>query len=486
MKMLLEHHAKLLSDRGLDVETLANLGVVSSKRLGGDCIAIPYVKGGVVVNHKYRTLGDRKEFGQDAGAVKCLWNRDVLTDDTLAHEPVIVTEGEFDAVAAMMAGFPRTVSVPDGAPKEAIGDGETRKYTYLDDADADLRDVREFILAVDGDGPGAALLHDLSHRLGRARCRWVEYPLARDRSRRLKDLNEVLVEYGIEGVQKTIRRAQYVRVSGVFRMSELPPVPEREPHRIGILGLEPHYNARLGDFTVCTGIPSMGKTAFVNDVCCNLVASHKWPVAFASFEQAPQVDHRRNLRTWHGRKLVRQMDRHEIEAADKWIDQWFSFIVPDEDEDADLGWALERCATAVLRYSAKVVVIDPWNEMDHVRPPDMSLTEYTGFAIKQFKKFAKKYGVHLIVVAHPSKQKKNDDGTFNIPSLYDISDSQHWFNKPDVGLVVHRENEDTTIVRIAKSRYHDTIGKPGDVRFRFIRDTNRFDCIEIDVRRTAV
>jgi hypothetical protein len=186
-----------------------------------------------------------------------------------------------------------------------------------------------------------------------------------------------------------------------------------------------------------------------------------------------------------GYDMVRQMERHEIEAADKWIDQWFSFIVPDEDEDADLGWALERCATAVLRYGAKVVVIDPWNEMDHVRPPDMSLTEYTGFAIKQFKKFAKKYGVHLIVVAHPSKQKKNEDGTFNIPSLYDISDSQHWFNKPDVGLVVHRENEDTTIVRIAKSRYHDTIGKPGDVRFRFIRDTNRFDCVEIDVRRTA-
>lgn len=485
--MLAEHHAKLLSDRGLDVEMLVSLGVESSKRLGGSegCIVIPYRKAGMVVNRKYRTLGATKEFAQDAGATKCLWNYDVITDETLANEPLLCTEGELDAMAAIMAGFPRTVSVPDGAPQEAIGEKESRKYSFLDDAESDLRGVREIILAVDGDGPGANLLHDLSHRLGRARCRWVEYPLARDRSRRLKDLNEVLVEYGIEGVQKTIRRAQFVKVSGVFRMSDLPPVPEREPHRVGILGLEPHYNARLGDFVVVTGIPSMGKTAFVNDVCCHLVEMHRWPVAFASFEQAPQIDHRRNLRTWHGRKLVRQMDRHEIEAADKWIDQWFSFIVPDEDEDADLGWALERCATAVLRYGAKVVVIDPWNEMDHIRPPDMSLTEYTGFAIKQFKKFAKKYAVHLIVVAHPAKQKKNDDGTFNIPSLYDISDSQHWFNKPDVGIVVHRENEGVSIVRIAKSRYHDVIGKPGDVRFRFFRETNRFDCIDVEVRRSA-
>jgi twinkle protein len=58
------------------------------------------------------------------------------------------------------------------------------------------------------------------------------------------------------------------------------------------------------------------------------------------------------------------------------------------------------------------VVIDPWNEMDHTRPPDMTLTEYVGYAIKQFRKLAKKYKVYLIVVAHPSKMLRGQGGKY--------------------------------------------------------------------------
>ena len=48
------------------------------------------------------------------------------------------------------------------------------------------------------------------------------------------------------------------------------------------------------------------------------------------------------------------------------------------------------------------------------------------------KKFAKSWQVHLIVVAHPSKINRNKDGSLPVPTLYDISDSAHWYNKPDL------------------------------------------------------
>jgi twinkle protein len=105
----------------------------------------------------------------------------------------------------------------------------------------------------------------------------------------------------------------------------------------------------------------------------------------------------------------------------------------------NLEWVLDRARASVVQHGANMVVIDPWNEMDHSRPRDMSLTEYTGCAIKEFKRLARSMNIHLIVAAHPAKQQRREDGTFQIPSLYDVSDSAHWYNKPEVGIVVHRE-----------------------------------------------
>lgn len=474
--VLNDRHRQILEARGLDAELLVRFGVASSDRLGGDCIVIPFVEGGRVVNRKYRTISGEKRFCQDAGARKVFWNVDVISDPTLQDHPLIITEGEFDAMVAIQCGFPRTVSVPDGAPAQAIGDAETSKYSFLDNAPQALRNVREIILATDGDGPGVNLMNDLALRLGKARCKWVKYP------RGCKDLNEAFIRYGQRGVTETIARAQWFKVSGVYRMSELPPIASATPHAIGMPVLDDHYRIRMGDLCVITGIPSHGKSSFINEICYRVVQRYGWCVAFASFEQRPQVDHKRNLRTlFIGKPPAYQMP-DEIERADRWIDQHFSFIVPDEDDEVTLAWVLERCAASVIQHGARIIVIDPWNEMDHVRPPDMSLTEYTGFAIKQFRKFAQKHHVHVIVAAHPAKQKKNEDGRISMPSLYDISDSAHWYNKPDVGIIVHRTGESPddprVLIRIAKSRYHTEIGRPGDVEASFDRDTLRYTVIE--------
>lgn len=468
---LSERHLRLLEARGLDPELLDRFGVATSDKLGGDCVVIPFVRCGTVVNNKYRTIAGPKRFLQDTGAVKTFWNVDVIADQTLADRPLIITEGEFDAMIAIQCGFVRTVSVPDGAPAQAIGDGDTAKYTFLDSAPQALKDVREIILATDGDGPGINLMNDLALRLGRARCKWVRYP------RDCKDLNDAFMRYDQRGVTETIARAQWMHVAGVYRMSELPPFNEPLIYPTGIATMDAHYNIRLGDFVVVTGIPSHGKTSFINEICARK-AIDGWKVAFASFEQMPQTDHRRSLRTFFNRKLVRDQMPDEIAEADRWIEDQFVFIVPDEDEDATLEWLLERCAAAVIQHRARIIAIDPWNELDHMRPKDMSLTEYTGFAIKRFKRFARKFGVHLIVAAHPTKQSRDKDGCLQPPGLYDISDSAHWYNKCDVGIIVHRTDETRTMLRVGKVRYRDKIGVEGDVYGHFVPETQRYSIDE--------
>lgn len=468
-----------LAARGLDEELVVKHGLASKTVDGGECLIIPFVQKGEVVRRKYRTFGEAKKFWQDKGGVRCAWNEDALRDDSMLSLPLVITEGELDALAAIQAGFPRTVSVPDGAPPANEDRDPTNgtKYDWLQPVMPFLHKDRapEIILAVDGDANGAALLHDLSLLLGKPRCKFLTYPKSRrDRGReRCKDLNEVLQDYGVRGVQETIGRAQFLKVEGVFRMSELPPLPAPVVYEIGFPLLSENYRMRLGDLAVVTGIPSYGKTTFVNDVVCRVVDKYGVNVAWASFEQQPQRDHRRNLEAW---KAGPQMFRDESDtmSAERWIEERHRFLLPVEDEDVTLDWLLDRMEGAVVQHGCKIVVVDPWNEMDHLRERDETITEYTGRAIKTLKRFARAFQVHLIVVAHPTKQQKDGEGLYRAPSLYDISDSAHWYNKPDIGIIVHRSDKDTTHIKVQKSRYHDQIGKPGTVAMQYCHDDRRF------------
>lgn len=472
LKPLTEAHISAIEARGLDPELLVTLGVGASAKLGGDAIGIPYVSDGKIVALKHRTLGAEKRFTQDVGGRQVLYNVDCLRDTARQNDLVVITEGELDCLASIQAGYTRTVSVPGGAPSEPTKDGG-RKYAFLDEVMPLFEGCKEIILATDDDEPGRNLRADLSIRLGAWRCKWMRYPKG------CKDLNDALRQYGILGVTKSFATARPMSINGYYLLSELPELPDAPAYDTGIVNMADHYKLRLGDFCVITGIPGHGKSSFINEVCCRMAQNFGWRSIFASFEQVPQRDHRRALRSFYGEKLEVSMTRDERAAADKWIEHHFSFIYPNDDDEVDLKYVLETASQAILRREAQILVIDPWNEMDHIRPPDQSLTEYVGIAIKTLKKFARKYRIHLIVAAHPAKMMRSKDGTIPMPGLYDISDSAHWANKPDVGIVIHRDNlaSSETKIRVLKARYAD-IGRPGEITGSWAIERTRYTITE--------
>lgn len=473
----------ILAERGIDAELADRLGLASRLEGGDEALVIPFVREGRVVRRKWRTFGPERRFGADKGAVRCAFNEDCLRDASLTSLPLLITEGELDAIAAIQAGFPRTISVPDGAPQKPVeGAEESKAYAWL----ADIRrllgkeQVGEIILAVDGDEPGAALMHDLSVLLGRYRCKFLTYPKSKkDRGReRCKDLNEVLEDWGAKGVVETVARAQWLKVNGVYRMGDLPPLPPQVVYEPRHELLRENFKVRLGDFSVVTGTPGFGKTSWVNDVFCGIACDNDLTIAWASFEQAPQRDHRRALRSWFCGAFEWTLDHIQVAAADRWIEAKHLFLIPTEDEDATLEWLLDKMEVAATRHGARIFIIDPWNELEHDRRRDESETEYIGRAIRTLKRFAKAFQVHICVVAHPTKSIKDGDGKYKMPTLYDISGSANWYNKTDLGVIVHRENETDTLIKVQKSRYHEIIGKPGEILTQFCRETRRFTEME--------
>ena len=80
-------------------------------------------------------------------------------------------------------------------------------------------------------------------------------------------------------------------------------------------------------------------------------------------------------------------------------------------------------------------MIDPYNELDHQRPSQMTETEYVSQMLTKIKRFAQHYDVHVWFVAHPRQLR---DWKGEPPNLYDISGSAHFINKADNGIVIHR------------------------------------------------
>jgi hypothetical protein len=72
-------------------------------------------------------------------------------------------------------------------------------------------------------------------------------------------------------------------------------------------------------------------------------------------------------------------------------------------------------------------------------------------------RFARQYGLVVIVVAHPTKDVGRD-GKARPVTLYDIEGSAHWFNKCDHGVVITRvPDTQVTEVYVAKVRCQLTV-----------------------------
>ncbi len=491
---LTETLCRQLEDRGISSETAVMFGVRSKEIGGSECLALPYKINGKDTCYKVRPVNSKKICfwsGSEDDRGKHFFNVDCLSDPSLTDYPLIITEGELDCLT-LLKHYPKTVSVPNGANLKSIPLDDERSNTafeYLENAIDRLRDVKEIILCTDGDRAGRVLAKDLALRLGRPRCRWVNYPFKdNDQSERCKDVNESVQIYGEKILPKIIEKAEWWAVSGVYRLDQLPPLPSPEVFKTGMGRLDNHLGIRLGDFSVVTGIPSHGKTTFVNDVVCRLSVKHNLKIAFASFEQPPQIDHKRNLDRWLGANFAgKQPQNHLMTSQDHkepafdaaaitedYIKKRFVFIVKEDDETSDLDWLLEKMSVCVIQHDSDIIVIDPYNEIDHSRDFRQSSTDYIGDSIKKLKRFASKYDVHVMVVAHPTKLSEKADGTLPIPNMYNVEDSRHWYNKCDVGMVVHRM-DDTTLVRVLKSRYHDILGTTGQVKFRFDPNTGRYN-----------
>lgn len=477
----LEHATWLEAVRKIPCEIAAEHGVVSS----GSNLAFEYRRNGACVFRKIR-----REVAEDGAITKkfwidpppsqlesglFLWNSQCLSEECSPETPLIITEGEFDALSFLAAGATHVVSVPNGNP-DRPGSGEInpledKQFAYLWDGaklHSGLAKFRKIILATDDDKVGRILRDELAVRLGRTRCWYVTYPDG------CKDANEVLIEHGADAVSDLIADAKPIVPDRLVSFSEIPSRADAKTYGTGWPGFDKHFKLVPPQLVVVTGKPNAGKSQWVMALAANWARLYGLKGTILQFEDNPDRNRRDLLRY---AKAWSNQPQHGIdEQPEAWVDRMFKTISPKEDlddsTDYDLAWLSGAIEEAATRHGAKWVLIDPWNEVEHLWGRQDTEASYLNRALRHLKRLARRYQIAIIIVTHPTKDG-GKNSTLEDFSLYDINGGAVWNNKADLGVIVWAENTATAVrhIKVAKSKDFMRMGMPGIVRKEYLLDS---------------
>lgn len=429
-------------------------------------IQFRYYVDGQLVNVKYRS-GD-KEFKQEKGGQQAFYRYDEIKDPA-PGSTLVITEGEIDALSLIEAGVQYATSVPSGA--SAVDTG------FLDHAKPVLDKYERIILAVDNDAPGRKLEDELSRRIGTEKCWRVKWPEG------CKDANDVLSKRSALDLSMVISEAKPFPVSGLFDVldfeKELDVLYDKGIQRgmsTGWPEVDDIYTVHPCYFTVITGIPSSGKSTFVDNMLVNMAKLHGCKFAICSPEQWPLERHAASIIEKKVGKPFgtgpKRMTKEEMHEARDWMHNHFHFIAPDDDE-MSVEKVLEKTRAAVYRHGIDGLVLDPWNEFTH--DTDEREDQYISRMLSKIRRFARVNRIHIWIVAHPKTMYKGDGGRYPVVTPYDISGGSMWYNKPDAILSLYRvEGEELVEVIVCKARFHE-IGERGKrCKLVYQRDSGLF------------
>ena len=387
-----------------------------------------YFRDGELINTKYR--GPKKEFKLHKGAELILYNVDSLK----GKKEALIVEGEIDMLSLIEAGIEDIygiVSVPNGA---SIHGNNNLAYLNIDD----FKDIEKIHLGVDNDMAGRRLRDELSERFGKDRCDIIEW---KDK----KDANDVLKQYGIEGIHECVGSPVKFPLEGAFTISDI----SYEIEDMYKNGLDRGVDIGLKDFmmrfvrgyiTVVTGQPGFGKSEAVDEIALRLLVRHGWRGAFYSPENKPTQLHFSKLacrligKRWDGEG---RMSDAEKNMAKNYLDKKIWFIKPEK--DFTLSSILDAVKRLKERYGLDFFVIDAWNKLEHKGAGD---TDYIGRTLDELAVFCELNSLHCFLVAHPTKMEKDKKTDQYIPAtLYNIAGSANFKNKADNGLSIYRDME---------------------------------------------
>ena len=434
--------------RGISAATVDAFKIGSDKE--GN-IVFRFFLNGEDVYHKFRiprkpqTQAEikRKEW-QESGTKPILFNM----DNVVFSQPLVITEGQCDAMALYEAGITNVVSVPSGCDNL---DWVTTCYDWLEK-------FNTIILFGDNDPPGKKMVDTLTKKLGEYRVLVVrDYPEIPESNpvQYCKDANEVLFRFGESALLEMVENAEEIKTRGLIRVADVIPVDPTKTPRVKTM--IPKLDDSLGGLaegciTIFTGASGNGKSTLCGLLLLNAI-EQGWVCTAYSGELSASQFQEWILSQACGSDYLglkydpirgRNIPFVPTEVKKRILD-WLGdrLLLYDNDEQfVDMKQAdaiIDVFTQAAKKYNAKMFLID--NMMTSVADSDDEWRAQAMFMGK-IKKFATHFQAHVMLVCHPRKTKagepigKND--VAGTSALINLCDNAVVIKRPDIEVIKGR------------------------------------------------
>lgn len=439
---------KYLTNRGFSRKTWEGRGVCEAN----GAIALPYYENGQLVLMKYRTPEKPAKHWREPEGKPVFWGMDSCN----CKEPLIITEGEMDALALDECGIKNVVSVPSGSSD----------LNCIELCWEWLEKFNKVIIWGDNDQAGKDMVKNLIMRLGQWRCALVESPY--------KDANIHLYKEGKESCIKAIKNAKEVPVSGIMRVADIKRVDVTKIPRVFscIPGINKAFGGyRMGELSVWTGINSAGKSTLLGQEIIEAIDQgftvfaysgelSQWMFKDWIHTQMCGTKHLEAKRDEIREKTIGKVANDTAELLEDWYkDQFYLY----DSYSTDEGQLMELCEIAARKYGCRVFLLDNLMSTGLAGIKADNMYQAQSEFVRRMAAFAKKFDSHVHVVAHPRK-------TTGKLTKMDISGSGDITNRADNVISVHRFSESdkqhenfpevykdlSGLVQIFKNRFYGT------------------------------
>ena len=196
-----------------------------------------------------------------------------------------------------------------------------------------------------------------------------------------------------------------------------------------------------------SGIGNYGKTEQMLQLMLikSVKEGKKWGIF--SPEQYPPVHFYQGLiHSYIGKSTNKfhsnQMSEEEYEKGMNFIREHFFYIFPAINAPTP-DYINERFAELIIKDKIDGCVIDPFNQLDNDWGKYGRDDQYIGEFLSVQKRFALLNNIFMIIIAHPKTMRKDSNGNYPCPDVYDLAGGAMWNNKCDNILSYHRPNYQT-------------------------------------------
>lgn len=248
------------------------------------------------------------------------------------------------------------------------------------------------------------------------------------------------------------------------------------------------WSWKAGEFNLWTGYNNEGKSQFLIFLCVLKAINEGWKFAFFSPENYPPDEFFDDIiHTILGKSTDRHYKNFDV-SEDEYLKAFdlvkdkFYFVYPEKDKTPD--FRIEQIESVfeylVWEKDVKAVIVDPYIKIRHEMSPGEPEHLYASRFMMDRINFTRKNNVSYHLVMHQTTPRKEKDGNYPPPSLYQIKGGGTFADSTDNTISVWRPNratdpnDTTVIIKTDKIKKQKLVGIPFEITIDFNRKRNRY------------